>query len=96
MELYHEICVLQLLRKIALKCFKSYSWVCEEGVGNKAFSWILLYLHAQIVFVYYSNYPTENFHLRKVENNELSVKEHRGLEHHQASFLYNITYNLDS
>lgn len=81
----------QLLWKIALKCFKSYIYVCEEEVGNKAFSWILPYLHTQTVFVCYPNQPIENFHLKKVKNNELSVQEHRGLEHHRASFLYSIT-----
>lgn len=86
--------VLQLLRKIVLKCFKTY--IQEEEGGNKSFSWILLYIQTQIVFVCCSNYPADNFHLRKDENNELSGKAHRGSEDHQASFPYSITYILHS
>lgn len=59
--------ILQLLRKIALKRFKSYIWSWEEERGNKSFSLILLYIQTQIV-------PCWEFHLRKDENNELSGK----------------------
>lgn len=86
--------VLQPLRKIAPKCFKSYIRGWEEEGGNKSFSWILLYIQTQIVFACCSNHPTENFHLRKDENIALSGKEHRCSEHHQASFPYSITYIL--